>query len=107
MPLAMLERDGRALVVVAGRDVAVFRVGSSVYAVGNECPHEGNPLIEGDVVGDTLVCAFHNWRFDLATGSCVSGDGPASAYRVEIDGDVAWVSAPAGGDEDPGANGRA
>jgi nitrite reductase/ring-hydroxylating ferredoxin subunit len=87
VPLAALGANGRAVVNIAGRRVAVFRVGESVYALDDACPHEGNPLIEGEIAGDTLTCAYHLWRFDLATGACLSGDQPARRYAADIDGD--------------------
>jgi nitrite reductase/ring-hydroxylating ferredoxin subunit len=87
VPLAALEDDGRAVVQIDGREIAVFRVGEAVYAVDNACPHEGNPLIQGDIAGDTLTCAYHLWRFDLATGACLSGDEPARCYATQVEGD--------------------
>jgi nitrite reductase/ring-hydroxylating ferredoxin subunit len=87
VPLAALGDDGRAVVDVDGREIALFRVEDSVYAFENACPHEGNPLVEGDIAGETLTCAYHLWRFDLATGACLSGDKPARPYRVAVQGD--------------------
>jgi nitrite reductase/ring-hydroxylating ferredoxin subunit len=83
----MLVRDG-------GREVAVFRSGESVVALDNACPHQGNPLIDGDVLGPTLVCAYHSWRFDLETGACLFGDEPARRYAVERRGDEVWIALP-------------
>jgi nitrite reductase/ring-hydroxylating ferredoxin subunit len=87
VPLAALGDARRAVVQVDGREIAIFRVGEAVYAVDNRCPHEGNPLIEGDIAGDTLTCAYHLWRFDLATGACLSGDEPTRPYPVHLEGD--------------------
>ena len=84
VPLAALEPDGRTLVEHDGHEIAVFRVEGGVYAVANSCPHEGNPLIEGDVLGGNLTCAYHAWTFDLATGSCLVGDEAARTYPVEV-----------------------
>jgi nitrite reductase/ring-hydroxylating ferredoxin subunit len=84
VPLEELEPDGRTLVEHDGHEIAVFRVDGSVYAVANSCPHEGNPLIEGDVLGGNLTCAYHAWTFDLATGSCLVGDEAARSYPVEV-----------------------
>ena len=89
--LEVLRRDGRALVEVEGRQIAVFRIGDGVYAVDNACPHERNPLIDGEVVGHDLVCAYHRWRFDLATGGCLVGDASARTYRVEVRDGRAWI----------------
>jgi nitrite reductase/ring-hydroxylating ferredoxin subunit len=94
VPLDALEPDGRALVEHDGHEIAVFRVEGRVYAVANSCPHEGNPLIEGDVLGGNLTCAYHAWTFDLATGSCLVGDEAARTYPVEVQDDVIRISIP-------------
>ncbi len=83
----------RALVEVDGEPVAVFRSEGRVHAVANACPHEGNPLVEGDVLGPTLVCAYHGWRFDLETGACVVGDEPVRRYPAEERDGAVWIRA--------------
>jgi nitrite reductase/ring-hydroxylating ferredoxin subunit len=84
IPLSTLDSDGRAVVEVNGRDIAVFVVDGAVYALDNRCPHEGNPLVEGEMLGPTLTCAYHGWRFDLETGACLHGDEPLRRYPGEI-----------------------
>ena len=89
---AELGEDGRALVSGPnGEHIAVFRVEGRLYAVANACPHAGNPLVEGDVLGRTLVCAFHGWRFDLESGACLLGDEPVRTYPVEERSGAVWV----------------
>ena len=84
----------RAVFELEGRPIVVFRDGDRVYAVDAACPHEGNPLVQGDVVGMTLVCAFHGWRFDLETGACLHGERPLRRYPAELrDGEV-WIDVP-------------
>jgi nitrite reductase/ring-hydroxylating ferredoxin subunit len=87
-----LEGD-RAVLDVGGEKIVVFRSEGGVYALANACPHEGNPLVEGEVLGPTLECAYHGWRFDLESGACLFGDEPARRYPAkELDG-VVWVRA--------------
>lgn len=82
---------GRAVVEIEGKVIAVFRDGDHVWAVDAACPHAGNPLVEGELLGTTLVCAFHAWRFDLETGACLHGEEPVRVYPAELrDGEV-WV----------------
>jgi nitrite reductase/ring-hydroxylating ferredoxin subunit len=89
IPLSTLDSDGRAVIEVNGRDIAVFVVDGAVYALDNRCPHEGNPLVEGEMLGPTLTCAYHGWRFDLETGACLHGDEPLRRYPGEIrDGEI-------------------
>ena len=91
VPLELLRRDGRALVQAGAQQIAVFRVGDAVYALENECPHARNPLIDGEILAGDLVCVYHRWRFDLATGACLVGDAPARTYRVEVRDGAAWI----------------
>jgi nitrite reductase/ring-hydroxylating ferredoxin subunit len=91
VPAHVLGEDGRAVIATTEGDVALFRVGSDLYAVDNACPHEGNPLVEADVLGQTLVCIYHGWRFDLETGACLAGEEPVRRYPVEARGDRIWI----------------
>ncbi|MCP4903946.1 MAG: aromatic ring-hydroxylating dioxygenase subunit alpha [bacterium] len=54
-----------------GRDLVAFRGESGEVAVlDGYCPHLGAHLaVGGEVVGDTLRCPFHAWRWD-AEGGC-------------------------------------
>jgi nitrite reductase/ring-hydroxylating ferredoxin subunit len=90
--LAGLTAADRMVVAVEGREIAVFWVGGELVAVDNACPHEGNPLVEGEILGDSLTCAYHGWRFDLATGACLFGDEPVRRYPVEARGDEVWIA---------------
>jgi nitrite reductase/ring-hydroxylating ferredoxin subunit len=81
--------DDRAVVAAGEREIVVLRVAGELHAFDNACPHQGNPLAEGEVLGDVLECAYHGWRFDLGTGACLVGDEPAHRYPVEeVDGEL-------------------
>ena len=85
--------DGRpALVTVEGRDVAVFRRGDEILAIGNECPHQGGSLADGIVEGDIVVCPLHGWEFDVRSGACmtVPGEG-VPRYAVTVEGGAVFV----------------
>lgn len=70
-----LPPGGVAPVEIAGVRLVAFRGASGEAAVlGRFCPHLGASLALGRVVGDTLSCPFHNWRFDTG-GSCVAIPG--------------------------------
>lgn len=83
----------RAVLDVEGVEIVVIRSEGRLHALANACPHQGNPLVEGDVLGPTLVCAYHGWRFDLESGACLLGDEAARRYPVEEREGVVWVKA--------------
>jgi nitrite reductase/ring-hydroxylating ferredoxin subunit len=83
---AEILRGDRVVVEAGDREIVVLRVGDQLHAFDNACPHKGNPLVEGEVLGDVLECAYHGWRFDLGTGACLVGDEAARRYSVELVG---------------------
>jgi len=87
LPLSALEPDGRTVTRADGREIAIFLVDGVPHAVANACPHEGNPLVLGELAAGALTCAFHQWRFDLATGACLHGDRPVMRYPAAVEGD--------------------
>ena len=55
----------------AGRPVAlVVLPDRRAYVVDDRCPHDGGPLSDGFLDGDTLVCARHGWEVDPCAGTC-------------------------------------
>lgn len=61
------EGAGKA-VVLDGRPVAVFHAAGKFYALDDACLHRGGPLSEGTVEAGAVVCPWHHWRFELASG---------------------------------------
>lgn len=72
---AALPEGGVELAVVGGLDVALFRRGGGIFAIGNECAHKGGNLCDGRVEGDIVTCPLHGWEFDLRTGACMTIPG--------------------------------
>src|SRR5690242_7022009 len=69
--------------------IALFRTPAGVYAADNRCPHQGYALKDGDIRGDVLTCAWHNWKFRLTDGKCLFGGEGIRTYPVSVrDG---WV----------------
>jgi 3-phenylpropionate/trans-cinnamate dioxygenase ferredoxin subunit len=91
--------DGRGVRVDAlGHRIAVFRVGESVFAIGDRCSHAEASLAEGEVFAGAVECPRHGSEFDLETG--VPASFPATraveVYEADVeDGDVFLVLEPA------------
>lgn len=76
--------------------VAVFNAGRDrFYAVSGLCPHEDGPLADGWLEGDAVVCPWHGFDFDLATGACRVSDGLSIAvYRTRVSNGIIEVELP-------------
>jgi nitrite reductase/ring-hydroxylating ferredoxin subunit len=58
-----------------GRDLVAFRTSAGKVAVMDaHCSHLGADLGCGKVIGESIQCPFHNWRYDLA-GRCIEIPG--------------------------------
>ena len=75
LALSDLKAGKGVLVSVNGQDVAVFRRGEEVLAIGDGCPHQGGSLCEGWVEGEIVICPVHGWEFDMRTGACMTVPG--------------------------------
>jgi nitrite reductase/ring-hydroxylating ferredoxin subunit len=88
-----------------GRAWAAFRVGADVFVTDNACLHEDGPLGEGAQTGCIVVCPYHDWRFDVTSGACLSAPGRRLAVcptRV-VDGWL-WVGPVVPGTEERGGD---
>jgi nitrite reductase (NADH) small subunit len=76
--------------------VAVFNAGQGrFYAVSAQCPHEDGPLADGWLEGDAVVCPWHGFDFDVATGACRASDGLSIAvYRTRVSNGIVEVELP-------------
>lgn len=64
--------------------VAIFRQKGKLFAIDNRCPHMGFPLCKGEVHEGIVVCPWHHWKFDLATGGCFSaGEYDVTSYQIK------------------------
>lgn len=64
--------------------IALMRTDRGVYAADNRCPHQGYALVQGDIAGDVLTCAWHNWKFRLTDGECLFGGENIRTYPVRV-----------------------
>lgn len=76
------------LVKVKGREVALFNIDGSFYALSNSCSHSTGPLAEGRLYGQIVTCPWHGAQFDVKTGKPCSGPAttPVAIYAVRIEG---------------------
>lgn len=81
--------DGRGIRVDFGEHrVAVFRIGSDIYAIGDRCSHAEASLAEGELFDHEVECPRHGSEFSLETGEPASfpATKPVPVYEVIVEG---------------------
>ncbi len=73
MAEAALENDKPTRADYNGVPILLVRRGERIFALAETCSHFSGPLSEGKLVGDSIVCPWHQSRFDLADGHVING----------------------------------
>ncbi len=85
---SQISTDTGKYIQVEGREIALFRVGDKIHAIDHVCPHQGGPLAEGGLDGNTVMCPWHGWQFDVTTGECTFNPSiKQMTYKVREEGD--------------------
>ena len=94
----------RKIVSIGKREVGVFNIDGSFYALRNICSHRGAPLCQGRLRplmvspgayqldrerdAEILKCPWHQWEFDIKTGRALYDERlRVKTYRVVREGD--------------------
>jgi 3-phenylpropionate/trans-cinnamate dioxygenase ferredoxin subunit len=80
------------MVKVANKEVALFNVDGTVYAIDDSCAHAGSSLSAGELKGKMLRCRGHGMIYDVTNGfvNGVPGFG-VSSYPVKIEGGKVFI----------------
>jgi nitrite reductase/ring-hydroxylating ferredoxin subunit len=82
--LADLSVAAMKMVKVDGHRLCLVRTSEGVFALDQACPHEGYGLTTGELDGDLITCAWHNWKFRVSDGRCVLGEENVRTHDVDI-----------------------
>lgn len=91
VPLSDLRPGEGRLVVIGGREIALFRTDSGLRAVDARCPHAGGPLYDGLLSGRHVACPLHLRRVDLDTGEVEDCEQRVHCYRVRVEGEMVEI----------------
>lgn len=93
--LADLAPGSVRTVRAAGWRICLARRGDELFAIGDECRHRSGSLGHGKLLGDTVACPLHGWRFDLRTGESDQAPGdPVKVYPVRVEDGRVLVTVP-------------
>ena len=67
--------------------VLVVNLAGELHAVQGICSHEYSELDRGFITGDSITCALHLSRFDLATGDALDppAEDPLEVYPLFVE----------------------
>ena len=63
---------GKKLVEVDGCLLVLCLVGGQYFCLDDVCTHDGGPLVDGRLEGQSIACPRHGARFELATGKAIT-----------------------------------
>ena len=81
-------------VEIGDRTAVLLNVEGELFAIDDECTHQGCNLSDGYLEGEVLECSCHGSMFDVKTGEAKGGpaEEPIPTYPVEIDGGSAYIT---------------
>jgi 3-phenylpropionate/trans-cinnamate dioxygenase ferredoxin subunit len=84
---------GKTTLDVDDRLVVLIHAGGSWYCLDDVCTHDGGPLGEGPLEGNTIKCPRHGAKFDIRTGAALTmpATEPTAVHEVKVDGDRVLV----------------
>ncbi len=86
----------RLFLEIDGKPIVVFNITGKLFAIGDVCTHDNNPLGEGELDGYQIICPRHGARFDVRDGRALRLPAvrPVPAYPVRVVGDVIKIGLP-------------
>jgi len=77
---------------VMNNDLILYKTSNDLICYRNSCSHLGFPLDKGQVENGIIICASHQFQYDLKTGKCLTlPDVSLQSYEVKIKNDKVYV----------------
>jgi 3-phenylpropionate/trans-cinnamate dioxygenase ferredoxin component len=88
-----IPENGAIAVEAEGKRLALVNLSGEIYAIDDDCPHEGGPLSEGQISGEEIECPWHTSHFNIKTGRVTMDPATedVATYRVRLVGDAVEV----------------
>jgi nitrite reductase/ring-hydroxylating ferredoxin subunit len=89
-------KEARLLRVdIEGKSIVLAMIQRNVYAMDAVCSHEGGPLEEGELEGNTLICPWHQGKFDIRSAKASAESDWVTdlhSYSVVVDDSTGDIS---------------
>ena len=73
--VADVKPDNPVPVTLGDKQVAIYKLGDSLYCLDDVCPHAYALMSSGFVDGERIECPLHQAAFEIRTGKCVAPRG--------------------------------
>lgn len=68
------------------KTICVANVNGTITAMDNVCLHRGGPLGQGVIEDGKVVCPWHGWTWDPATGAAThNANAKVAVYSVKVE----------------------
>jgi len=81
---------------VDGHKVLLVKLDGQVCAYSDRCAHLGVALSEGELIGETIVCKAHHYRYDARTG-CGINPKSVSLHALPVSIEDGMIAVELGG----------
>jgi 3-phenylpropionate/trans-cinnamate dioxygenase ferredoxin subunit len=88
-----VSEDTPLAIKVGDREVGIYALGGTYYALEDVCPHAYALLSQGFVDGEEIECPLHGAKFNIRTGKCTKepADRDLAKYEVRVEGGRLFV----------------
>jgi nitrite reductase/ring-hydroxylating ferredoxin subunit len=62
---SQIPENGAIGVEVKAKRLALANLNGEIYAIDDDCPHEGGPLSEEQIIGEEIECPWHTSHFNI------------------------------------------
>jgi nitrite reductase/ring-hydroxylating ferredoxin subunit len=70
---------------VMDKDLALFNVEGTIYAIDDSCLHKGASLGTSKLEGTVVTCRAHGWKYNVTTGGTLHvPDYGVASYPVNV-----------------------
>ncbi len=96
-----LAAAGKLVVHLHRHEILLLWNDGNPVALSNVCIHRGRKLNEGVMLGTRLVCAGHQWAYEVETGYCKARQRYQPRYPLAVRDGQILIELPARRGPDP------
>ena len=91
--VAEIPDPGKKVLELDDSLVVLFHIDGRFYCIDDVCTHDGGPLSDGALCGNSIVCPRHGAKFDVCTGKALTmpATEATTVHEVKVDGDDVYV----------------